>query len=47
MSQGPTVDEVGDNRTGNMEGLTRRLIIWTSSMILLAGVLGFIAGRFA
>lgn len=30
-----------------MERLTRQLIIWTCSMIFLAGVLGFIAGRFA
>jgi hypothetical protein len=40
-------DEAGDGFSAYMERLTKRLILWTSSMILLAGVLGFLAGRFA
>jgi hypothetical protein len=31
----------------DMERLTRRLIMWTSSMILATGGLAFAAGRFA
>lgn len=33
--------------TAKMEKLARLLVIWTSSMVLAAGALGFAAGRFA
>jgi hypothetical protein len=47
LSDRSPFDEAGDSFSAYMERLTRRLILWTSSMILLAGVLGFLAGRFA
>ena len=36
-----------DELTATMEQLARRLVMWTSSMVLAAGALAFAAGRFA
>jgi hypothetical protein len=38
---------LGDQLRAEMERMARRLIMWTSSMVLAAGGLAFAAGRFA
>jgi hypothetical protein len=44
-----TADErrPGDRLTHEFRRIERFLIFWTSALILLAGILGFIAGRLA
>src|SRR5919108_1621955 len=41
------LDGLEHKLTAKMETLARRMIMWTSSMVLAAGALGFAAGRFA
>jgi hypothetical protein len=41
------VDSLEQRLTAGMEQLARRLVMWTSSMVLAASALAFAAGRFA
>jgi hypothetical protein len=41
------LDGLEHKLTAKMETLARQLVIWTSSMVLAAGALGFAAGGFA
>jgi hypothetical protein len=41
------IDGIEHRLTATMEQLARRLVMWTSSMILAASALAFAAGRFA
>ena len=41
------LEVLGHELTAKMEQLARRLVMWTSTMVLAAGALGFAAGRFA
>jgi hypothetical protein len=40
------IESVGDRLTEKIEHTERILIVWTSAMILVTGVLAFVAGRF-
>ncbi|MGH2555025.1 MAG: hypothetical protein ACRDHO_04830 [Actinomycetota bacterium] len=40
------IDSIGDRLTEKIEQTERMLIVWTSAMILVTGVLAFVAGRF-
>jgi hypothetical protein len=40
------LDSLGNQLRAEMERLARRLIMWTSSMVLAAAALSFAAGRF-
>jgi hypothetical protein len=41
------IDGIEHRLTATMEQLARRLVMWTSSMVLAASALAFAAGRFA
>lgn len=41
------LEALGHKLTAQMERLGRRLVMWTSSMVLAAAALAFAAGRFA
>jgi hypothetical protein len=40
------IDSLRQELRADMEGLARRVIMWTSSMVLAAAALAFAAGRF-